>query len=337
MWGGTTALINRERSVRTLTFWLRPAFALRVVARFQRIVGFDRSVALASGALTALIPLSVLSGAVVSLLGDKDLAARIVDHYGLTGSGAEAVEQIFPPTVDTSAGTGIFGTLFLAVSVLSFTRAMQRLFEQTWELNPLSVRNTPNGLRWLLALLVYLAITWWLHAVLGRGRLELAASLVEVPLTAVFLVWSGSALSSKRIAWQDLVPFGVIAALCMAVFSMGATFYLPHLFNSYTLRYGAVGAVFAMLSALFCAMFVVVGSAALGREVRDELDRIRHGERPPDDEVRQEWDNVLSQLRLRWQSTRKQISRRPRHDRQAAGPRGGGTAGRGRPRHGKGG
>ena len=45
---------RRERLVRTLTFWLRPAFALRVVNRFQKIVGFDRSIALASSACLAI-------------------------------------------------------------------------------------------------------------------------------------------------------------------------------------------------------------------------------------------------------------------------------------------
>jgi hypothetical protein len=47
--------------------------------------------------------------------------------------------------------------------------------------------------------------------------------------------------------------------------------------------HGVIGAVFAMISALFCVMVVVVGSAAAGREVDDELDRIRRGERPAED------------------------------------------------------
>ena len=54
---------------------------------------------------------------------------------------------------------------------------------------------------------------------------------------------------------------------------------MPHLFSTYATRYGVIGAVFAIISTLFCVMLVVVGSAALGREVRDELDRIRRGER----------------------------------------------------------
>jgi membrane protein len=58
---------------------------------------------------------------------------------------------------------------------------VQRLFEQTWELPPLSVRNTFNGLLWIVGLVAYLGFSGFLHAVLGRGRLELAATLLDIP------------------------------------------------------------------------------------------------------------------------------------------------------------
>ena len=72
---------------------------------------------------------------------------------------------------------------------------------------------------------------------------------------------------------------------CSRIYSVGATVYVPHLFNTYATRYGVIGAVFAMISALFCVMVVLVGSAAAGREIHDELGRIRRGERPAEDEV----------------------------------------------------
>ncbi|MEU0784092.1 YhjD/YihY/BrkB family envelope integrity protein [Streptomyces sp. NPDC006173] len=310
----STAGINRERLVRTLTFWLRPAFALRVLYRFQKIVGFDRSMALASSALTAVIPLSILCGAVLSSFSDYDAAERIIERYGLTGQGAEAVRSLLAPADGTSAGVGIFGGIFLIISVLSFARATQRLFEQTWQLTPLSVRNTRNGLAWVLALACYTAVTGWMHATLGGKPLGVVASVCEVPVSIAFLVWSGTALSAKRIPWRDLLPFGVTAAALTALYSVGASIYLPRLFNSYAARYGAVGAVFAMISALFAAMFVIVASAALGREMRDELVRIRAGDRPSDDEIRQQWDTVVEQTRSRWRTTREQVSHRRSKD-----------------------
>ena len=85
--------------------------------------------------------------------------------------------------------------------------------------------------------------------------------------------------------------------------------YVPHLFDSLSSRYGVIGAVFAMISALFCVMLVAVGSAAAGREIRDELDRIRRGEKPAEDEVRRQWDEVTGQALSRWEVLRLRLHR----------------------------
>src|ERR1700759_3202317 len=87
--------LDREQLVRSLTFWLRPEFVLRLANRFQKVVGFDRSVALASSALTAVIPLTIVTSALASQLGGRSTAQRIIDRYDLTGGGAEAVKDMF--------------------------------------------------------------------------------------------------------------------------------------------------------------------------------------------------------------------------------------------------
>jgi uncharacterized BrkB/YihY/UPF0761 family membrane protein len=308
--------VDRERGLRMLTFWLRPEFLLRVVNRFQKVAGFDRAIALASGALTAVIPLAIVASALSSHLGGKSTAERIIERYDLTGGGAEAVKDIFAPASGTTTSLGIIGFLFMLVAVLSFSRGVQRLFEQTWELDALSVRNTFNGLVWVGGLTVYAALSGVLHAVLGHGRLELAATVLVTPLSAVFLVWSGWVLSAKRIRRQALLPFGIVGAVMLAVYSVGAAVYVPHLFSTYASRYGVIGAVFALISALFCVMVVVVASSVAGREVHDELDRISRGEKPAADEVRRQWDEVTAQARSRWATLRQQIQeRRHRRDR----------------------
>ena len=92
--------VDRERVLRTLTFWLRPEFLLRVVGRFQKVAGFDRAIALASGALTAIIPLAILTSALH--FGGRDTAESIIERYDLTGGGAEAVKDIFSPASGTT-------------------------------------------------------------------------------------------------------------------------------------------------------------------------------------------------------------------------------------------
>jgi uncharacterized BrkB/YihY/UPF0761 family membrane protein len=304
--------VDRERVVRSLTFWLRPEFVLRVISRFQKVAGFDRAIALASSALTAVIPLAVLTSVISSEVGGKDTADRIIARYDLTGGGAEAVRDIFSPPTGTSTSLGLVGFLFVLVAVLSFSRTVQRLFEQAWELEPLSVRNTFNGLLWIGGLALYIAVGGALHAALGHSRLELTATLLTVPVSVLFLIWTGWVLSAKRIPRRALAPFGVLGAAVVALYSVGAAVYMPHLFSTYASRYGVIGAVFAIISAFFCIMVILVGSAAAGREIHDELNRIRRGERPAPDEIRRQWDEITAQFRSRWDTLRQQIQERRR-------------------------
>jgi membrane protein len=295
---------------------LRPAFVLRALNRFQRIVGFDRAIALASSALTALIPLAIIAGAFLSRGEARDVADRIIARYGLTGGGAQAVKDVLSPAGGTSTDVSILGLFLLVVAVLSFARGVQRLFEQTWELKPLSVRNTLNDLIWIGGLVGYIGLNWWIHGLIGGGHAQVIANLAVIPLTAAFLAWSGRILSAKRIEWRLLLPFAILGGALGAVCEIAAGVYLPHLFSSYASRFGVIGAVLAMISALFALMVALVASAAVGREISVELDRIDRGERPPDDEVRREWQVFLDQARSHWQTLRDQIDRLRHRDRQ---------------------
>jgi uncharacterized BrkB/YihY/UPF0761 family membrane protein len=316
----TTAVrVDRERIVRTLTFWLRPAFVLRTLTRFERVAGFDRAIALASSTFTAVVPLAIVVSAILPPVDARDAAQTIITRYGLTGGGAKAVRDLLSPAGGASADVSVLGAVLLVIAVLSFSRGMQRLFEQTWELKPLGVRNTINDLAWISVLVCYIAVTWWIHALVDHGRLQIASNLALLPVSAVFLACSGWLLSAKRITRTRLAPFSILGAVLWAIYLTGAAVYLPHLFSSYASRYGVIGAVLAMISALFALMVVLVASAAIGREVSEELDRIRRGERPPDDDIRREWHALLDELRLRWQTLREQIVRHrnkaPQHDR----------------------
>jgi uncharacterized BrkB/YihY/UPF0761 family membrane protein len=245
-----------------------------------------------------------VTSALGAQLGGRDTAQRLIDRYELTGEGAAAVEDVFAPAAGADTSLGIVGVLFLMIAVLSFTRAVQRLFEQTWELPPLSVRNSANGLLWIGGLVLYLGLSGFVHGTIGRSRLDVTAAVIVAPATAVFLAWSGRMLSARRIAFQDLVPFAAIGSVALAIYSVAAAIYLPHTFNTFVTRYGVIGAVFAMISAFFCVMVVIVASAAAGREVEGELGRIRRGERPAENEVRRQWDQLTAEARSRWETLR---------------------------------
>ena len=306
--------MNAGRVTRSLTFWLRPGFVLRALNRFQKIAGFDRAIALASSALTALIPLVIIICTLAETAAGIDAADWIIERFELSGAGARAVRDVFSPVADGSTGASAVGGVLMLLAVLSFTRALQRLFEQTWELAPLSVRNTLNGLRWIVVFVAFSLTSGVIHAVLAQDGPDVVANLALAPLTAVFLIWSGWTLSARRIGRHELSAFGVLAAILITVYSIVAARYVPRQISSYADHYGVLGVVLAAISTLFCVMLVVAGCAALGREVRDELDRIHAGHRPPDDEVRREWANIVAETRSRWEIARGFVDRLRSHD-----------------------
>ena len=106
------------------------------------------------------------------------------------------------------------------MTILSFSRAIQRLFERTWELPPLSVRNTKNGLIWMCGLVVYALVIGVVRANYNSGVLEILTSAVLGLLTVVFVVWSGVLLSNRRITRHELLPAAILVAVVSALLAI---------------------------------------------------------------------------------------------------------------------
>jgi len=84
------------------------------------------------------------------------------------------------------------------------------------------VRNTVNGLIWVGGLTAYSFVSGLIHGSFDATRLELGANIIVAPFSLVFLVWSGYVLTAKRMPWRELIPFGVIGAVILMLYSTGA-------------------------------------------------------------------------------------------------------------------
>lgn len=295
-----------NRILRELFFWLRPDFILRCLRRFQALEGFDRAIALASSAFTATIPLTILVGAI---LPSADAADSIINRYDLSSEGAQAVRDAFAPAQGSDAGLGVFSAILLLFAVLSFARAVQRLIERAFELKPLSLRNTRNAALWIAGLVAFGLAEGLLAFVFENGILNVLGLAANGVLAVAFLVWTGRLLSANRVSDRDLLPMAILVSLGLVAYGVVSDVWVPRMFDSYASRYGVIGATFAIISALFGAMFIVVVMTAVGREVADEWERVRRGERPPEDAVQREWEALMNDLRARrdvWLESRRE-------------------------------
>ena len=130
--------IDRERVARTLTFWLRPAFVLRVVNRFQKIAGLRprRRAGLqrADGDDPARRRSSARS---CNALGGKDIAERIIDRYDLDGRRRRGGQgHLLAGRRDEHEHRHHRHAPARGRGAELHSRGVQRLFEQSWELKP---------------------------------------------------------------------------------------------------------------------------------------------------------------------------------------------------------
>jgi len=122
----------------------------KLVDRTLDLNPIERALALGSKLFTAVVPLSIILGGVLST--PDAVAERVIEGFGLTGAGANALRRLLDvPTGDTRATINIVGVLVLAYSMLSFAHALQRVYENAWRLPTLRTRGFLWGGVWVVA------------------------------------------------------------------------------------------------------------------------------------------------------------------------------------------
>jgi len=264
---------------------VRPSLAQRILApplklgrdwavRFVELQGFDRAVALAGQAFTALVPLLIVYGAGVSKATGQDFADQLVRVFDLKGGAATELNKAFAPADDVQSEVNVFGAFLLTVSALSFTRALQRLYQLAWHQSSLGLRAAKWGLIWLAIIIVILTLR---PPILGGtdGVLRLVLSLA---IAALLWLLTPLVLLARRVAWQRLVPTALLTSVGMTVLAVCSAVWMPRTVATSAAEFGVIGIAFALLRWLVGAGMVLV-LAASGGVVIDEHWRDWRGRR----------------------------------------------------------
>jgi membrane protein len=245
-------------------------FARSWAERFFAVQGVDRAVALAAQAFSALIPLLMVYSAVVSRGEGQDFADRLIDRFELHGSSADTVREAFTSSQTIEDGTSFAGALLLIVAALSFSRALQRLYEGAYGLPKLGMRNSHRGLEWLVLVAAYWSVRPVVAGLFGSTVLRVTASLA---LGAALWTATPYLLLGRRLPWRRLLPGAVLAAVGMTALGASSAIWLPRAIASSADQFGAMGVAFALLSWLVAAGFVLVGTATAGAVTSEQLER----------------------------------------------------------------
>jgi membrane protein len=230
------------------------------LAGFIDLQGFDRAVALAGQAFTALIPLLIVYSAVTSKASGSDFADRIVDAFDLKGASAANVHQAFAPSDTVESSVSSLGAVILVFSALSFTRALQRLYQFAWQQPSLGMRAAKWGLIWLA--IIVLAVT--VRPLLLSPVHGVALVVVSIAVSGVLWLITPYVLLARRVPWRRLAPTAVLTGVGMTALALASAIWMPHSIATTAGQFGTIGIAFALLSWLVGYGVVLVVMAAGG-------------------------------------------------------------------------
>jgi membrane protein len=258
-------------------------FGLRVLRRFVDIEGAQQATVLAAQAFTSLIPFLVVAAAVGP--GDEDLADRIVDRFDLDGSAERSVRSLFNDAGDVESAVSWVGAVILVLATLSFTRAMQRMFQRAYGEQPGGLREVWRGLVWLAGLAAWVTVSGPLRDVFKDAGGVLLAVAVSTAVGIVLWLWTPALLLAST-EWRRLLPGAVVSAILGGILAVASGIYVPILMTWSADRYGLIGVAFSLQSWLLVVAFVAVIGAVVGAVTSelygDRIDRLaRKGVRQP--------------------------------------------------------
>jgi membrane protein len=236
-------------------------FGLGSLRRFVHIEGAQHATVIAAQAFTSLIPFLVVASAFGP--GDEDLSDRIVERFGLEGSSARSVRQLFNSSGEVESAVTWVSIVILILATLSFTRAMQRMFQRAYGATPGGPRDMWRGVVWLAGFAAWIAVSSPLHEALEDVGGLLVALTASGIAGLVLWLWTPAILLGVP-DWRRLLPGATVSGVLGALAGVASGIYIPILLTWSAERYGLIGIAFSLQSWLLVMAFVVVIGAVVG-------------------------------------------------------------------------
>jgi membrane protein len=242
------------------------ALGVGALRRFVRIEGAQQATVLGAQAFTSLIPFTVVAAAFAP--GESDLADRIVERFGLEGSSAQSVQELFANAGETESAVTWISIVILLLSALSFTRALQRVFQRAYGEESGGLRDIRLGFLWVLGFALWITLSSPLRESLeDLGGVVFAVAVATVSGFGLWL-WTPAILLGER-NWRRLAPGAAVSGVLGALLGVASSIYVPVLMEWSADKYGLIGVAFALQSWLLAVAFVIVSGAVVGAAVME--------------------------------------------------------------------
>ncbi|HEX6870193.1 MAG TPA: YhjD/YihY/BrkB family envelope integrity protein [Micromonosporaceae bacterium] len=263
-----------------------PREALALLDRLTTVGFISSGVVLAAQTFLALFPLLMATTAFFPAEVSDQVAATLHTRLGLSGTTDDSVQYLVGQRSELRGGIGVVGAIVVLASATSFTRALQRVYEQSWGLPRLGLRGSLRGLVWLAGLVVYLVLLTTAVRFAGHGP---AAPVTRSVITAIGTIllwwWTPFVLLLGRVRLRALSASGLLTGISVLVLGRVSTVVVPRTVRTNERRYGTIGVFFAIESWLVvigCTIVIAAVAGAVLAQTGGPLGRWIRGAVDPD-------------------------------------------------------
>ena len=214
-----------------------------------------RAMMFGAGLLISVLPFLILLSAFASTRVDDELALRL----GLDRRAAGIVTHLFrssPATLNAATATSL---LFAIIGTISVAGSLQQIYENAFHQVHGGARGIYRRPVWVVVLCLAVAV----ETVVDRPLRDLAGGTWLVLVftfagTAMFFWWTMDFLLAGRVRWRRLLPSAVATGLLIVGLGVFSKFYFSATIVSDSETFGAIGAVFSIMT-----WFVAIGAVII--------------------------------------------------------------------------
>jgi membrane protein len=237
-----------------------------IVTRFVSVGFIQHGIVLAAQAFMALFPLLIGIIAFAPSGTANEISSLMRSRFGLGAETGGDVQQLVATRSELRSGISVIGLIVVLASATSFTRALQRVYERSWDLPTGGIRGSVRGLFWLIGLVIYLSMIALVFR-LTRSQAPGVGILRDSVLVAFSLaLWwlTPFVLLCGRVQMRAIAATAVLTTIVFSIASGVSGVIVPRIIASNERKYGAIGVVFAIQSWLVIMAEVIVGAAFIG-------------------------------------------------------------------------
>lgn len=234
----------------------------RDVVKELRALDFSSQATLfGAGFLASLLPFLILLSTFASRRVDRYIALRL----GLNSRAAGVVTHLFVSShLALNAATAV-SVVFIVSGTLAVASSLQQIYEKAFHLDHRGRRGSLRLPIWIIVLCFIVALESLVvppvrHLAVGIGLVAVVTFVIMTP----FFWWTIHFLLAGRLPWRALLPSAVATAILFAGFGVFSNFYFSRTIISNSNLYGAIGAVFSIMTWLIATGAMIILGAVAG-------------------------------------------------------------------------